>query len=133
MYHTDGLYFNHLCRKSRERREESMPRNADFFDHFRAFFDARADQRACKHYIERPIADDKTIALLQGMAAKNGHGEFGFFSDENRLAEKLDDKFIRCDMHAIRAAPGNRVFYLLPLGEAEVKRVDTAAQAKGGE
>jgi hypothetical protein len=126
MYHTDGFRYDHMCGKTSERRAEGMPLGADFFAHFRAFFDAAAQQRACKHYEERPLADEKTLSLLSGMTVDNGRGEFRFFSDENRLAEKLDGMFVRSDMHARKSAPGNRVFWLLPIGKAEVSRAESA-------
>lgn len=122
MYHYSGFHYDHMCAMSDERRKEQMLPGADFFDHFRAFFDATADQSACKRYVERPIANDETVSMLKAMTENKGRGEFKFFSKENRLAEKLNGKFIRSDMHARKSEPGSRVFWLLPVGAAEVKR-----------
>lgn len=122
VYHSNGFSFDHMCWKGDVRRNESMSPNADFFDHFRTFFDARADQAACKHYGERPIVDEATLRLLSDMGPE-GRGEYEFFSKENSLACKLEGKFVRSDMHATKKAPGNRVFWLLPTGIAEINRV----------
>lgn len=123
MYHYNGFHYNHMCAMSDERRKEQMLPGADFFDHFRTFFDARADQEACKRYVERPIASDVTLNLLSVMKKSGGRGEFEFFSKETSLACKLDGKFVRSDMHAEKSKPGNRVFWLLPVGAAELMRV----------
>ena len=123
MYSTDGCdIFDHICRMSDQRRKEDMSPNADFMAHFCASFDARANQNACNHYVDREFATDDVLKLLCAMAENKGCGEFKFFSEENRLAEQLNDKFIQRDQYAAVSEPGNRAFKLLPLGWAEVKR-----------
>jgi len=122
-YWYNGSIYSHSCLKSKERRAENMPKNADFMDHFRAFFDATADQGVCHYYEERPIAKPEVIKLLGDMAESKGRGEFKFFSEENRLAGEIDEKFIDGDMHALKKEPGNRVYHLLPAGKYELARV----------
>lgn len=134
VYNSCGDTHDHVCGMSNQRRKEGMTRNADFLDHFRTFFDAQADSAICKHYADRPIADDAIIDLLRGMESSavhgRGHGEFEFFSAENSLAYKLDGMFVKSDMHARPTGkPGNRVFWLLPAGKLELQRARAAGTA----
>lgn len=130
MYWHDGLSYTHHCGKGDERRAESMPAHADIFAHFRASFDAEAQQPACRHYQERPGAQANVVDLLA--LVKSG-GELRLFTDENRLAESLDGKFVRYDSYAKTSHPGGRVYRLLPVGEAELARATRAGRpAQGG-
>ena len=126
LYHYTGCQHFHQCGMSDQRRKEGMSPNADFIAHFRTFFDATADQTACSHYIERELSVDSVLKLLCAMAENNGCGEFGFFSEENRIAEQLNDKFVKHDQYA-NVERGNKAFKLLPLGKAEVKRAAVLA------
>lgn len=87
-YWDNDYTISHHCMKERERRAETMPAGADLFDHFRAFFDAHADQKACRHYEERPPASPEVMALLNSMGEK-GSVELQFWSEESRLASSL--------------------------------------------
>lgn len=122
-YWDDGFTTTHHCLKSGVRRDEEMPRGADFFSHFRAFFDAEAQQKACRHYDERPISSPEVQALLSRMGDA-GRIEVKFLSDESRLAHELEGKFVKQDYHAT-APQGYRVFRLLPVGAAERARSAT--------
>ena len=123
-YWDNGFTISHHCMKERERRAESMPAGADLFAHFRAFFDAAADQKACRHYEERQPASADVRALLESMG-EAGRKEIKFWSDESRLAFSLDGKFLKEDSHA-NAPQGYRVFRLLPVGRYERDRAGDA-------
>lgn len=126
-YWDDGFTKSHHCMKEAARRAEGMPAGSDLFAHFRAFFDARAEQKACRHYQERPTAAPDVLALLGRMAA-TGRAEVKFLSDESRLAHSLEGKFVQQDYHA-KSPKGYRVFRLLDVGRSEISR---AARQEGG-
>ena len=119
-YWDNGFSVEHRCHKEAERRAEAMPKDADLFAHFRAFFDATANQKACRHYEERPLASEKTLALLE-MAMTGGRLEVKFMSAESELASSLAGKFLREDCRA-NAPSGYRVWRILPVGKHEVLR-----------
>lgn len=128
-YWDNGFSVSHHCRKEAERRAECMPKGADILAHFRAFFDASASQQACRHYVERPLADADVLALLDRMAP-SGRAEVKFWSDESAAANRVDGKFVQLNSHA-EAPHGYRVFKLLDVGKAEQARA-AIAKAAGG-
>ncbi len=119
-YWDNGYTISHHCMKERERRAESMPAGADLLAHFRAFFDASADQRACRHYEERPPASPEVMALLNSMGEK-GSVELQFWSAESSLASSLDGKFVK-SKHFDTAPRGYRTYTILPVGRRERER-----------
>lgn len=129
-YWDNGFTISHHCKKEAVRRAETMPRGADLFAHFRAFFDADADQKACRHYEERPICSEEVQKLLSSMG--EGRAEFRCWSDESLLASKLEGKFLKQDWHS-QAPYGYRVFRLLPVGKVERDRALSKAAPKGEE
>ena len=124
-YWDNGFTHSHRCGKEAVRRAEGMPKHADFLDHFRAFFDASAEQKACRHYVERPIADAATLAHLKAMHDGGGQAEFKFFSEDNRLAEKLSGMFWQQAQYT-KGRDGYRVYRILPVGKAEFARTTGA-------
>jgi hypothetical protein len=125
-YWDNGFTISHHCLKGDIRRAETMPKDADLFAHFRAFFDASASQKACKHYDERPPASADVMALLERIGSE-GRAEVKFWSDESRLAHSLEGKFVKLDQYA-KAPNGYRVYRLLPVGEVERARAAVTAQ-----
>lgn len=125
-YWDNGFTTSHHCGKEAVRRAESMPVGSDLFDHFRAFFDASASQKACRHYEERQLSTPAVQALLDGMG-DSGRVELRVWSDESLLAHKLEGKFVKQDWHA-EAPSGHRVFKLLPVGAVERSRFAKAQQ-----
>ena len=127
-YWDDGFRVSHHCMKHAIRREEGMPKGADFLAHFRVSFDASANQRACKHYAERPISPPDVLSLLERMA-ETGRVEVAFFSEESLVANRVSEKFVRLDTYA-KAQKGYRVFRLLEVGKHEHARA-VLAKAEG--
>lgn len=123
-YWDNGFSVSHHCTKEAARRAESMPKGADLFAHFRTFFDASANQQACRHYIERPLAKPEVLALLARMA-ETGRAEVKFWSDESAVANRIEGKFVQQDQYA-QAPHGYRVFRLLEVGKTEVVRAAAA-------
>lgn len=121
-YWNDGFDHSHHCKKSDIRRAETMPASADFFTHFRASFDACANQKACRHYEERPAPTGETLALLEKLGNTDAWVELKFMTEENRLAEHLVGKFLQEHNWAPTTTPGHRVYSLLPVGKSELKR-----------
>ena len=128
-YWDNGFTISHHCKKGDVRRAETMSPSADLFDHFRAFFDASADQKACRHYEERPLASAEVLALLNAMG-ETGRAELKFWSRESSLASDLDGKFVEKDWHA-ESQKGYRVFRLLPVGKAERERAAAGERDHG--
>lgn len=129
-YWDNGFTISHHCMKESVRRAETMPRGADLFAHFRAFFDASADQKACRHYEQRSLASAAVQKLLNSMGDA-GRAEFKFMSDESVLANSLEGKFVKQDYHA-EAPRGYRVFRILPVGVVERSRTVSATGARHG-
>ena len=128
-YWDNGFTVSHHCRKEADRRAEGMPKGADLFAHFRAFFDADASQKACKHYAERPLADAEVLALLDRIAP-TGRAEVKFWSNESAAANRVEGKFVKMDVHA-QAPHGYRVYRLLDVGNAEQARAAIAKATVG--
>lgn len=123
-YWDSGFTVSHHCLKEAVRRAEQMPRGADLFAHFRAFFDASADQRACRHYTERPLAPPDVLALLARIN-ESGRTQVKFWSDESAVASRVEGKFVQSDQYA-DAPNGYRVFKILDVGRAEHARAAIA-------
>lgn len=123
-YWDNGFTISHHCMKEAVRRAESMPRDADLFDHFRAFFDAHAAQKACRHYEERTLSSPAIRDLLDSMG-ESGRVEVKFWSDQSRVAHDLEGKFVKQDWSA-DTPRGYRLFKILPVGKAERARAATA-------
>jgi len=123
-YWDNGFTVSHHCRKGAERRAEEMPKGADLFAHFRVFFDASANQQACGHYEERPLADEEVLALLDRMTT-TGRAEVKSWSDESAAANRAEGKFVQMVSHA-EAPRGYSVFKLLDVGKAERARAAIA-------
>lgn len=124
VYHRGAFSYDHICLKSDIRRKEGMSVNADFFDHFRAFFDAQANQKSCNHYEEREVAPQEVINILLLMEQNNNYAEFEFFSEENGIAEKYDRKFWCREYYYNKK--GFTKYKMIPLGKSELERYKNA-------
>jgi len=131
-YWFGGSSPEHHCRKSSERRSEGMPKGADLFDHFRTFFDASAEQRACRRYEERPISDESVLSILRSMESNGGRADLKFLSEENRIAEMHDGKFWKSDWNAATKERCHRVFRILPVGKSELARASNQRSPESG-
>lgn len=127
----------HFCGKEAERRAETMKPTGDFAEdfmtNFRTFFDAKASNRACRHYVERDALEPAKMAVLEAMAAAGGKAAYGFFSDENRLCEQMSGIFVERDEAAARErkpTDGTRDFVLTRVGADFVKATLSKAEAK---
>lgn len=111
----------HHCGKSDERRRDNFQPSGDFandfMSEFRRFFDASADQKACRYYEERPPLDQETVALL-GTIASAGTAVFGFWSRENALCCKMRGKFVEEDLYPRDPTKGERYWKLSAVGRA---------------
>ena len=133
IYHDNGLQPDYWCGKTNERRAEEMKPSGDYTEDFmrnwRAFFDARPDQRACRHYRARPIASDETIRVRRVFertpAYSARRATFKFLSVECTACERMDNLFVKQDWHSDY---GHKTFALTKLGEAELARAQKASQ-----
>lgn len=130
----------HSCHKEAERRRDTMKPTGDFAEdfmrNFRTFFDARAQQKACRYYEERPLVSDEEAALLLAMSETGGKGAFAFFSSENRLASQMEGKFTEPDdwtRHQRKSSDGTRDYILSHVGRAEVARIKARGEDRSHE
>jgi hypothetical protein len=126
----------HSCLKENERRKDTMRPTGDFAEDFmrnwRTFFDAKAQNNACRYYEERPVVSNAQAVLLLAMSENGGKGSFSFFSNENRIATELRGKFVEEDdwaRHQRKPSDGTRDYVLSHVGRSEVERLK-AREAK---
>ncbi|WP_343518124.1 hypothetical protein [Sphingomonas sp.] len=135
------IYWNgetHHCLKSDERRRDNFRSCGDFAEdfmsEFRKFYDARAGQKACRHYQERTPLKPETLELLRRVSDAGKDGFVAkFFSQENYALTHLRDKFVTSDFAFPREpARGERRYWLTKLGAAELSR-DSDGNPQGGD
>ena len=135
-HHSDYGGLTHHCLKEKERRAETMKPTGDFAEdfmrNFRAFFDAKGHNKACRHYqLRSPIEGDKAV-LLKMLAANGGKGAFGFFSKENALCTDMNGMFVEEDEWARsqrKPSDGTRDWMLTEVGKVEVARLPAIEEA----
>ena len=98
----------------------------DFMRNFRTFFDAKANNAACRYYeVRKPIEESK-MAILRAMAANDGKAAYRFFSHENTACEQMDGLFVERDSTASfkrKPGDGTRDWMLTAVGKIEAARV----------
>lgn len=115
----------HFCKKSDERRRDTMKPTGDFAEdfmaNFRTFFNANAVQRACKYYAERAPIEPEKAAILVYMLEHDGKAVFKFFTEESLLCSKMNKLFVEKDDYVdIR---GSYAWRLTEVGKVEARRV----------
>jgi hypothetical protein len=115
----NGSRQDHYCRKSDERRRDTMKPTGDFaqdfIDNFRTFFDASARSKACKYYEEAPPITAEEAEML-GRFDADGEAELAFFSNENSVASRHNEKFYQRDWYR-NVDPGMCAYRLTDLGK----------------
>ena len=126
VYHSDGLdIFDHSCEKQSIRRKEAMSPNADFMDHFRAFFDCRANQKACNHYSERNSRlNEDQIKVLRRIANKE---DICLNDKDYNIAYKMDDMYVSQNEYYYHCKEYEtnkyfRQFKIIPMGKVTLDR-----------
>lgn len=124
-YWDNGYQVSHHCLKSSERRMESFKScgdaSMDFMNDFRAFYDAQAGQAKCSHYEERPPISEANRVVLVQIQVAGGKKAFPFFSDGNRLCEKMANKFVKSEYQQDHTS-GDRIFSLTKIGKFELSK-----------
>lgn len=120
-YHGGDWNPIHFCGMSDVRRNENFRSCGDgaqdFMNEFRKFYDAGPDCRACAHYSEREPLSAERSAVLQTCANAGGRALFKFFSEENRLAEKMKRIFLNEDTQDAERN-GFRAYTITKIGRA---------------
>lgn len=134
--HHDWGGKHHTCRKEGERRRDAIKPSGDaaedFMRNFRAFFDARAGDTACKYYEQRAPLDGKPADILRELKANGGKFSYDFFSEGNRVCEQMSGRFVERDEYARnrrKPSDGTRDWMLTKLGEMEADRIADAGRA----
>lgn len=122
----NGFRLDYYCGKQKERRRDGFRTTGDmaedFMQEFRKFYDASVRQIACKYYQERGEISAEEREILKLFV--DGKATFKFMTNENRLAEKHNNKFWRSEEY--RLAGPMRHYKLTDLGKLEVARMAVA-------
>ena len=125
----------HTCKKEPQRRADVMKPSGDsaddFMRNFRAFFDAKAGQTACRYHEERPALEGEEARVLGLLSEQGGRSAFGFFSAENRICEGMSGRFVERDEyagHRRAASDGTQDWMLTELGKHEAKRIAVVSE-----
>jgi hypothetical protein len=127
----------HHCGKSDERRFDKIKPTGDFAEdfmiNFRSFFDAKANQCACKYYETRSVLNGGDADVLAALNAAGGRAAYGFFSKENAACEAMSGMFVERDEHsAMRRHPsdGTRDWMINEVGKVEASRIAAISQGQ---
>ena len=134
-HHSDYGGLTHHCLMEAERRQDAIKPTGDlaqdFMVNFRSFFDAKANNAACRYYEYRKPVSGELAAILQLLADTDGKSAFEFFSRENDTCESMDKKFVERDEYAAakrKPSDGTRDWMLTEVGKVEAARLPASAQ-----